>query len=99
MNSEELRQYLKNADNWEKIDSGISGAKVVKVPATKYRDAVLMIEITPLSDAGEPIRKKGVFISNYAMLESFRMIMQDDRMQLLLKHMDTLNYAHRGGNG
>ena len=68
---DQLKDHLKNGNEWEKMDTPIPDISVVKVPGNKSRPAMLYIEINPLKENGAPMKRKGLFISDYEMLVKF----------------------------
>lgn len=89
--SEKLIKHLENGENWEKMESSIQGVYIVKVPATKTREAILYLEINPLKENGKPLKRKGVFISSKEMLHGFREAFSNEKSLLLIRIIDQVN--------
>ena len=87
----QLKDHLKNAVEWEKMETPIPGVFVVKIPATKSRQALLFLEINPLDDDGKPIKKKGLFIRNNEMLVKFNNALNDDKVTQLIREIESVN--------
>ncbi|MFX1380828.1 MAG: hypothetical protein ACFFBP_00170 [Promethearchaeota archaeon] len=87
----QLTDHLKNAKDWEKMETPISGVFVVKVPATKTRPALLFLEINPLKDDGKPLKKKGLFVGSIDFLMKFSDALNDDKVFQLIKEIEQIN--------
>jgi len=87
----QLRNHLKNASDWEKMEAPVPGVFVVKVPATKTRPALLFLEINPLKDDGKPMKRKGLFVGSKEMLIKFGEALQDDKVFQLIGELEKIN--------
>jgi len=85
-----LKEHLKRADDWEKMETPIEGVFVVKVPSTKTRPALLFMEINPLKD-GKPVKRKGLFIGSREMLVKFSEALQEDKVYQLISEIEKVN--------
>ncbi len=94
----QLKDHLKNANDWEQMETPIPGVFVVKVPASKTRPAMLFLEINPLKD-GRPMKRKGLFISDYEMLIKFSESLNDDNTLKLIKELEQVNPKEAKSNG
>jgi len=92
----QLKEHLKNGNDWEKMETPIEGVSVVKIPATKTRGPLLHIEVNPLNERGTPMKRKGLFISSFEMFIKFRDALEDDSIVVLLKEIESVNPV---GNG
>ncbi|MGV9173752.1 MAG: hypothetical protein ACOC44_14260 [Promethearchaeia archaeon] len=88
---DQLKDHLKTAKDWEKMETPIPGVFVVKVPATKTRPALLFLEINPLKENGRPMKRKGLFVKNKEMLISFTEALTDDKVFKLIQELDSVN--------
>lgn len=88
---DELHSHLETAKDWEKLPTEINGVFVVKIPATKTRSARLMVEVNPVDESGNPKKRKGLFISDFATYVQFLEALQDDRIGKLMKNVDSVN--------
>jgi len=87
----QLKEHLKNGNEWEKMDTPIPGVSVVKVPATKARPALLFLEINPLKEDGSPMKKRGLFVGSKEMLIKFSEALNDDKTFQLIQELERVN--------
>jgi hypothetical protein len=87
----QLKEHLKNAKDWGKMETPIPGVFVVKVPGTKSRPAMLFLEINPLKSDGSPMKRKGLFVRDYEMLVKFSEALTDDKVVRLIKELADVN--------
>ena len=92
----QLQEHLKNGEDWEKMETPVSGVYVVKVPATKTRPALLFLEINPLKDDGKPMKRKGLFVGNKEMLIKFGEALNDDKVYQLIQELEQVNPEVKG---
>ena len=92
----QLLEHLKNGEDWEKMETPVSGVYVVKVPATKTRPALLFLEINPLKDDGKPMKRKGLFVGNKEMLIKFGEALNDDKVFQLIGELEQVNPVIKG---
>lgn len=87
----QLKEHLKNAKDWDKMETPIEGVNVVKVPATKSRPALLFLEVNPLNKDGSPMKRKGLFVANKEMLLKFSETLNDDKTFQLIGEIEKVN--------
>ena len=87
----QLKEHLKSGNDWEKMETPIEGVNVVKVPATKTRPALLFLEINPLKDNGQPLKRKGLFVGSKEMLIKFGEALNDDKTFQLIGELEKIN--------
>ena len=87
----QLKDHLKSGADWEKMETPIEGVNVVKVPATKTRPALLFLEINPLKDNGQPLKRKGLFLGSKEMLIKFGEALNDDETFRLITELEKIN--------
>jgi len=87
----QLKDHLENAKDWEKMETPVEGVSVVKIPATKTRPALLFLEINPLKDNGNPMKKRGLFIGSKEMLIKFSETLNDDKTFQLIRELEKVN--------
>ncbi len=87
----QLREHLKDAEDWGKMETPIPGVYVVKVPATKTRPALLFLEINPIKQDGKPIKRKGLFIGSFENLLLFSEALADDKVVQLIRTLEEIN--------
>jgi len=94
----QLEEHLKNAKDWEKMETPVPGVFVVKVPATKTRPALLFLEVNPLKEDGKPMKRKGLFIRNKEMLVKFGEALNDDKVYQLIGELGEVNPDTKKGS-
>jgi hypothetical protein len=88
---EQMLEHLKKGEDWEEMEiEGFESVSVVKVPATKTRDALLNIQINPIKE-GKRIKRKGLFVSSKEMLVMFSEALNDDKTYQLAGLIDEIN--------
>ena len=87
----QLKEHLENSKDWEEMETPIAGVYVVKIPATKTRDALLHLKINPLKDDGKPMKKRGLFVANKEMLVKFSEALSDDKVYQLIGELEKIN--------
>jgi len=87
----QLKDHLSTAKDWEKMETPVPGVYVVKVPATKTRPAILQIEINPLKDDGNPMKRKGLFVGSKEILVKFGEALNDDKVFQLISELEKVN--------
>jgi hypothetical protein len=87
----QLKEHLEKGKDWEKMETPIPGVFVVKIPATKTRDALLSLEINPLKEDGNPMKRKGLFVRNKEMLVKFGEALNDDKVYQLIIELENIN--------
>ena len=92
----QLQEHLKNGEDWEKMETPVSGVYVVKVPATKTRPALLFLEINPLKNDGKPMKRKGLFVGSKEMLIKFSETLSDDKVYQLIQELEQVNPEVKG---
>jgi hypothetical protein len=87
----QLKDHLEKGKDWEKMETPIPGVFVVKIPATKTRPSLLSLEVNPLKDNGNPMKKKGLFVTNKEMLVKFGEALNDDKVYQLIIELENIN--------
>ncbi|MFX1488164.1 MAG: hypothetical protein ACFFBI_03390 [Promethearchaeota archaeon] len=87
----QLREHLKNGEDWEKMETPVEGVSVVKVPATKTRPALLFLEINPIKEDGKPLKRKGLFVGSKEILIKFSEALNDDKTFQLIGELEKVN--------
>ncbi len=87
----QLKEHLAKGADWEKMETPVPGVFVIKVPATKTRDALLQLEINPITDDGKPMKRKGLFVGSKEMLVKFSEALSDDKVYQLIGELEKVN--------
>ncbi|MHA1821895.1 MAG: hypothetical protein ACTSVC_15585 [Promethearchaeota archaeon] len=90
---DELKKFLKEGNDWEKIATDIKSVFIVKVPAPKNSKSGprLMIEINPVDEAGKPKKKKGLFISDKETYIQYLEALEDDKINKVIDAIESIN--------
>jgi len=87
--SEALRAFLRDGEDWDRKRTSIPGVSVTKVPATKSRGAYLAVEVNPVDNTGNPIKRKGIMINTLAERDSLiKMLSVEGTKTLIEATMD-----------
>lgn len=92
----QLKEHLEKGNDWEKMDTPVSGLSVVKVPATKTKPPLLFLEINPLKEDGKPLKRKGLFIGSKEILIKFSEALNDDKTFQLIDVLEKVNPEVKG---
>ncbi|MFX1397712.1 MAG: hypothetical protein ACFFAS_11800 [Promethearchaeota archaeon] len=92
----QLKDHLKNAKDWEKMETPVPGVFVVKVPPTKMRPALLYLEVNPLKDDGKPLKRKGLFVGSKEFLVKYSEALSDDKVFQLIGEIEEVNPEVKG---
>ena len=57
-----LKSLLETGEDWQRKATSVQGVSIIRLPASKTRNASLAVEINPINESGTPIKKKGVMI-------------------------------------
>ena len=90
---ETLKSFLETAHDWEEMPlKNVPGVFAVKIPATKQRPALLGIKVNPMSNKdGRPMKKKGLYLTSKAMLDSFAEKLNDQRTCEAVEIIEEIN--------
>ncbi|HZD43158.1 MAG TPA: hypothetical protein VE134_03795 [Methanomicrobiales archaeon] len=81
---EVLTGFMESGGDWERRKSSVPGVSLIRLPPTKRRPASLAVEINPLRENGQPMKKKGVMIMSRSELAAFRTLFSSERVEGLL---------------
>jgi hypothetical protein len=92
-----LREVLERGGDWQRVPvKGLPGVFVVKAPARGSRPASLMVELNPLSQAGTPSKRRGLYLRNLKDFEDYRKMLGDGRLDELLRAVEKVNPKEAG---
>ncbi len=91
MAEERLKEFLESAEGWSRLKTSIPGVMVLKMPASKSREASLALEVNPLNEAGVPSKRRGLIIRSLEELYEFREILMEEKLETLLELVESLN--------
>jgi hypothetical protein len=88
---EELKKFLEEGGDWEKMETSIPSVFIVRSPPTKTKGARVFVEINPVDEKGNPRKRKGLFVTDSDMLNQFAEVLLDENVQNLVKLIEKLN--------
>ena len=91
MSEEKLTDFLETGKDWGKMRTSVSGVFVVKMPAYRSSPTRLAVEINPVDASGNPTKRRGLFIRSIDELESFKEILNEEKLSTLLGMLDSVN--------
>ncbi len=93
---ERLSQLIKDAKDWERMATSVSGVFLLKLPSYKIRSASVAIEINPVDASGLPTKKRGVVIRSASELNEINSILTNPKLAVLARSIDTVNPKRSG---
>lgn len=97
MSEDKLTDFLETSKDWGRLKTTVQGVFVVKMPASRSSPTRLSVEINPVDESGNPTKRRGLFIRSGDELESFKEILNDERLSKLLGMLDSVNPRVEGG--
>ena len=85
-----LKEFMEEGGDWERKATSLAGVSIIRLPATENRPASLAIDVNPINESGLHMKKKGVMIMNAAELAAFRALFTSDKMDGLIKALETV---------
>lgn len=86
----ELLKFLEEGADWEKMETNIPSVFVVRSSPTKTKGARLYVEINPVDEKGTPRKRKGLFLTDLAMLDCFAEVILDENVRKLISLVEEL---------
>jgi hypothetical protein len=90
MADERLAQFLKEGTDWERKVTSITGVFLLKVPTSRSRPELIVIEGNPVDKSGSPTKKRGIIRSS-SELDQIRNILTNIKLEQLAKSIDEVN--------
>ena len=88
---EDLKVLLDTLTDWEKAKTTIPGIKIIKIPGRETIPERLALEINPVDDAGNPIKKNGsITITNKDLFERYLSLFENEKIKELMKEIEHL---------
>lgn len=91
-----LSDFLKTGKDWGRMKTSIPGVFVIKMPAYRSSPTRLAVEINPLDASGNPTKRRGLYIRFNDELESFRDILNEEKLSNLMELLDLVNPSAEG---
>ena len=86
-----LADFLKSGKDWERKHTTVPGVFVLRMPPFKGIPARLAVELNPVDEAGRPTKKRGVLLRSSGELAEYKKLLQDEKLDTLLKNIDALS--------
>ena len=86
-----LTGFLKDARDWERKATTIPGVFLLKLPASRTRQAAIAIEINPVDSAGSATKKRGIVVRSASELDEFNRILSNQKLVELARKLDQVN--------
>lgn len=86
-----LKDFLETGKNWGRMKTNLPGVFVVKLPAYRSSPKRLAVEINPVDASGNPTKRRGLFLRSAEELESFKQILDEEKLSRLLILLDSVN--------
>jgi len=81
---ETLETFLEEGKDWERKATSIRGVTILRMPRTATRPATLAMEINPVDERGNPMKRKGIMIRSPRELEALRTVLGDSKVANLM---------------
>ena len=79
----QLRTFLKKGGSWEKLKTPIENVSIIKAPLKKQESALLHLVIG--------FMKREIDVKNSDVFQKLREILEDPRVNILIKEIDNVN--------
>lgn len=89
--TEALKIFLERGKEWERKPTSIPGVFIVKFPPFRKSPTRLIVELNPVDESGGTTRRRGLALRSYEELGEFRKLLNDDKLDGLLKGIDETN--------
>lgn len=80
---------MENAKPWERVPTTLKGIFLVKAPS-RDDNGTVMLEVNPSDKLGNPIKRRGLFIRRKSELESFKLVLLNKKLELLLDTLEDM---------
>jgi len=97
LSEDKLADFLETGKDWGKMRTSVPGVFVVKMLAYRSSPTRLAVEINPVDASGNPTKRRGLFIRSIDELESFKEIVNEEKLSTLLSLLDSVNPMVDGG--
>jgi len=81
---------LKSGKDWERKATSVAGVFVLKMPPFRGSPTRLAVELNPVDESGRPTKKRGILLRSSEDLNEYRKLLNDEKLVLLMKAMDSL---------
>lgn len=91
MSSDSLREFLETGKDWSRLRTSVPGVYVLKLPVYKRAPSRLAIELSPVNEIGNPLKRRGLVLRTRVELEGFNEVYQFDRLAKLIDLLEGVN--------
>jgi len=91
MSEERIAEFLETGGDWEKLKTSIPGVFIQKLPPYRNAPERLAIEVNPVDASGNPTKRRGLLIRFTDEYETFKEILNDERLPKLMDMLDAVN--------
>jgi len=88
---EGLKRFLEGAKDWERMPTTVPGIFLLKLPKYRRVPPRVVVELNPVDEYGRPTKRRGVVIRSYEELKRYRELINNERLDRLLKAVDKVN--------
>jgi hypothetical protein len=81
---ETLENFLEEGKDWERKQTSLRGISILRMPRTTTRPPTLALEINPVDEQGNPMKRKGIMIRSPKELGSLRNVLSDPKVANLM---------------
>lgn len=96
MSEEKLAEFLRTGGDWEKLRTSVPGVFIQKLPPYRSSPERLAVEINPVDASGNPTKRRGLLIRSEEEYESFKEIINDEKLPKLLELLEAVNPELKG---
>ena len=91
MSEDKLRGFLKTGKDWSTLKTSVPGIFVLRLPVYKASPSRLAVELNPVDEGGNPMKRRGLILRSSADLEDFEKLFQHETLSKLLGMLDSVN--------
>jgi len=84
-----LLKFSEELEDWEKIRTSIPGVSIVKLP-TRGSAVRLALEVVPTDEEGNPLKRKGIYITSIQQWNSLKEIFSNPKGLELINSIEEL---------
>jgi hypothetical protein len=86
---ERIKKAVENVEPWKRIPTSVKGVFLVKTPA-KGTEEHVMVEINPIDEVGNPIKRRGIFLRKKYELNRFLEVMSNERLPEVMDVLENM---------
>ncbi|MDJ0270512.1 MAG: hypothetical protein NXY59_08205 [Aigarchaeota archaeon] len=97
--AEKLRSFLESGKDWERRKTSLSGVFLLKIPRKGSRPAEIAVELNPVDSSGQTKKRRGLILRSLDDLNDYRAIINDAKLEQLMKTIEQVNPRGERGEG